>query len=324
MKMDRSERFYKIDQMLAARGVVPVEDFMAELNISQATFKRDLEYLRDRLNAPIFWDRDAGGYRYEAKGKTGPTFALPGMWFNASEAHALLLIQKLLKEIYPGLLSQHIEPLQARLKALLGSADHSADEVEKRFRMLHATQRVMPLKHFEAIATATLGRKRIKIQHFNRERNETVERLISPQQIVFYRDNWYVDAWCHLRQGIRSFSVDAISGAEPTDDSAKELSKAALKEYFEKGYGIFSGTKVQWAKLKFTPTRARWVSNESWHPEQRSKFAEDGSYILEVPYADDRELLMDVLRHGDEVEVIGPAALRKRIKEILSSAAGKY
>lgn len=322
--MDRSERFYKIDQMLAARGVVPVEDFLSELNVSPATFKRDLEYLRDRLNAPILWDRDAGGYRYEAKGKTGPTFALPGMWFNASEAHALLLIQKLLKEIHPGLLSQHIEPLQARLKALLGSADHSAEEVEKRFRMVHATQRVMPLKHFEAIATATLGRKCIKIQHYNRERDETVERLISPQQIVFYRDNWYVDAWCHLRQGIRSFSVDAISGAEHTDEPAKEISKAALKEYFEKGYGIFSGSKVQWAKLKFTPTRARWVSNESWHPEQRSKFAEDGSYMLEVPYADDRELLMDILRHGDEVEVMGPAALRKRIREILNSAAGKY
>ena len=322
--MDRSERFYKIDQMLAARGVVPVDDFLHELNISLATFKRDLEYLRDRLNAPISWDRDAGGYRYESKDQRGPTFALPGIWFNASEAHALLLIQKLLKDIHPGLLSQHIEPLQARLKALLGSADHSAEEVEKRFRMLHATQRVMPLKHFEAIASATLGRKRIKILHYNRERDEMLERLISPQQIVFYRDNWYVDAWCHLRQGIRSFSVDAISGAEPTDDAAKELSKKELKDYFEKGYGIFSGSKVQWAKLKFSPSRARWVSNESWHPEQKAQFAQDGSYLLEIPYADDRELMMDVLRHGDEVEVIEPEALRRRIKGILSSAAAKY
>lgn len=86
--MDRSERFYKIDQMLAARGLVPIGDFLAELNVSSATFKRDLEYLRDRLNAPILWDRDAGGYRYDHKGQNGPTFALPGIWFNASETHA--------------------------------------------------------------------------------------------------------------------------------------------------------------------------------------------------------------------------------------------
>jgi predicted DNA-binding transcriptional regulator YafY len=246
------------------------------------------------------------------------------MWFNASEAHALLLIQKLLREIHPGLLSQHIEPLQARLRALLGSADHTADEVEKRFHMLHASQRVMHLKHFEAIATATLGRKRIKIQHYNRERDETLERLISPQQIVFYRDNWYLDAWCHLRDSIRSFSIDAIVGVESTSEPAKEVGKTTLKEHFEKGYGIFSGGKVQWAKLKFSPARARWVANESWHPDQRAKFANDGSYLLEVPFTDDRELLMDVLKHGNEVEVQSPTALRNRMKEILMSALEKY
>lgn len=322
--MDRSERFCKIDQMLAGRGIVPVEVFLAELGVSLATFKRDLEYLRDRLNAPILWDRDAGGYRYESKGKSAPRFALPGMWFNASEAHALLLMQKLLKEIHPGLLGQHIEPLQIRLKALLGSADHSAEEVEKRFRMLHANQRVMHLKHFEAIATATLGRKRIKIKHYNRERNETVERLVSPQQIVFYRDNWYIDAWCHLRESIRSFSIDAINEVEPTDDQAKEVDVAALKEHFERGYGIFSGGEVQLAKLKFSPARARWVASESWHPEQRSRFDEDGSYLLELPYTDEPELLMDIMKHGDQVEVIAPETLRSRIKEILQNAVQKY
>lgn len=322
--MDRSERFYKIDQMLSARHVVPVNDFLSELDVSLATFKRDLEYLRDRLNAPIIWDRDAGGYRYDAQQNTGPAFALPGIWFNASEAHALLLIQKLLQDIHPGLLGAQIEPIQIRLKALLGSGDHSADEVEKRFRMIHAAKRIMPLKYFEVIASATLRRKQLKIVHFNRERNEASERLISPQQIVFYRDNWYVDAWCYLRKAIRSFSIDAITGAELIDEDAKEISPSEIKQYFEHGYGIFSGTSVQWAKLKFTSARARWVASESWHPDQRGLYDTDGSYLLEVPYADDRELLMDILRHGDEVEVMAPVALRIRIKAILQSALGKY
>lgn len=322
--MDRSERFYKIDQMLSARGIVPIEEFMAELGISLATFKRDLEYLRDRLNAPIIWDRDAGGYRYESKRTSGPAFSLPGIWFNASEAHALLLIQKLLKDIHPGLLGPQIEPLQARLKALLGSADHSAEEVEKRFRMIHAAKRITPLKHFEVIASATLSRKQLKIVHYNRERNEATERVISPQQIVFYRDNWYLDAWCHLRKGIRSFSIDAITTADMLDERAKEIRSSELKDYFEKGYGIFSGSKVQWAKLRFSPARARWVANESWHPKQRGSYEPDGSYLLELPYADDRELLMDVMRHGSEVEVVAPQHLRDRIKDILKAALGKY
>ena len=79
--MDRSERFYKIDQMLNDRKVVPLADFLDELGVSPATFKRDLEYMRDRLNAPIDWDRDAGGYRFTQSNAHNPAYALPGLWF---------------------------------------------------------------------------------------------------------------------------------------------------------------------------------------------------------------------------------------------------
>ena len=56
--MDRTERFYRIDQLLHERRIVPIEVFLGELEISRATFMRDIEYLRDRLNAPIVWDRE--------------------------------------------------------------------------------------------------------------------------------------------------------------------------------------------------------------------------------------------------------------------------
>lgn len=322
--MDRTERFYKIDQMLGSRGLVPRASFLEELGVSLATFKRDLEYLRNRLNAPIEWDGDAGGYRYSKAHQNGPAFSLPGMWFNASEAHALLMMQKLLSDIQPGLLSNHIAPLQTRLMSLLGSADHSAEEVGRRFRLIHAAKRILPLENFEVIASATLGRKKLRIVHINRQTGEEVDRVISPQQLVFYRDNWYVDAWCHLRDQIRSFSIDAIKQAETMDEPAKNVAQAKLKEYFEKGYGIFSGNNIHWAKLKFTPTRARWVSAEQWHPNQRSSFDKYGYYLLEVPYSDDRELVMDILRHGNEVAVLAPKQLKERIRAILKEALEQY
>ena len=82
--MDRTERFYQIDQMLQSGRPVPIERFLDTLAVSRATFKRDLEYMRDRLNAPIEWDRFEGGYRY-AEPAGGPAFALPGLWFNDRE-----------------------------------------------------------------------------------------------------------------------------------------------------------------------------------------------------------------------------------------------
>jgi hypothetical protein len=63
--MDRTERFYRIQQLLRQSRVVPVRTFLGDLEISLATFKRDLEYMRSRLNIPIVWDRELNGYRYD-------------------------------------------------------------------------------------------------------------------------------------------------------------------------------------------------------------------------------------------------------------------
>jgi predicted DNA-binding transcriptional regulator YafY len=123
---------------------------------------------------------------------------------------------------------------------------------------------------------------------------------------------------------VRSFAVDAITQADALPTAAKELDAAQLRLVMESGYGIFGGQASDWAKLKFTAERARWVQHEQWHPEQRSTLHTDGSYTLELPYADDRELVGDILRHGSEVEVLSPKGLRKKIGEQASELKKLY
>jgi predicted DNA-binding transcriptional regulator YafY len=141
---------------------------------------------------------------------------------------------------------------------------------------------------------------------------------------VHYRENWYLDAWCHLREDIRSFAVDAIRAAEIVDEPAREVSAEALDEVLGSGYGIFSGRATHTAHLRFTPQRARWVAAEEWHPGQLSRFEADGSYLLELPYSDDRELVMDILKHGPDVEVLDPPELRERVRELLNETLQHY
>ena len=148
--------------------------------------------------------------------------------------------------------------------------------------------------------------------------------LLAPQRLVHYRDNWYVDAYCHLREALRSFSVDAMEQAELLDTKSKEIPKAELDGYLKSGYGIFSGRGVTWAKLKFSSKAARWVAKQTWHGKQRGAFDGKGSYVLEIPCTDDRELLMDILRHGADVEALEPPELRKRVAEALAEAARQY
>ena len=154
--MDRTERFYKIDSLLHANPVVPVKRFLAELEVSLATFKRDIEYMRDRLNAPIQWSKLDGGYSY-VSGTKSQQQSLPGLWFNSGEAYALLMMQSLLSEMQPGLLGPHIEPLKARLRAVIEAGNHAAVDVESRVKLLNVAARPVPDKNFEVVAAALLG-----------------------------------------------------------------------------------------------------------------------------------------------------------------------
>lgn len=322
--MNPVERLYRIDHLLQDRKTVSFREFLQDLEVSSATLKRDIAYMRDRLHAPIEWDRTLRGYRLGEQKKHGPRYELPGLWFNASEAHALLTMQYLLENIEPGLLAQHMKPLQSRLHALLDSTDHSVSEIQRRIRILHMASRKTHQKHFEGIASAVLKRRRVNIHYFVRSRNEVTKRDVSPQRLVHYRDNWYLDAWCHLRKEVRSFALDAIAKIVLLNSKAKNVSEIELDEILASGYGIFSGKKTTLATLRFTPVRARWVSLESWHPKQRSRLEKDGSYILEFPYSNDRELIGDILKFGSDIEVLSPPALRDRVAEQLRVAASQY
>jgi predicted DNA-binding transcriptional regulator YafY len=322
--MDRTERFYQIDRLLRQNPFVPVGRFLDELEVSLATFKRDIEYMRSRLHAPIVWDREHNGYCYTAAAKDAPRYELPGLWFNPSEIHALLTMEQLLEGINPGILAQQLAPLKQRLRALLGSADHSAKEVRRRVKVLSMAGRTMPAGEFEVAASALLNRKRLFIRYTGRASNQDTEREVSPQRLVHYRENWYLDAWCHMRDGLRSFSMDCVRDAEVRAAEAIDVPEADLDAVLGSGYGIFSGRQVTWARLRFSPLAARWVASESWHPRQRAAYDAEGRYILEVPYSDDRELLRDILKHGPDVEVLAPETLREQVRAAVVEAGKQY
>ena len=248
--MSEIDRLYSYRTLLTGRRAVPREEILTKLEISPATFKRDLAKLRDRLNIPVVFDRDLGGYRLDNNENRQE---LPGLWFSQDEIFALLTIQNMLEQLEPGLLAPKLKPLKQRLDDMLIGQGLSSEALTQRVRLVHAGKRRLKLKCFELVARATLERKQIKIQHYNRQSGETVERTISPQQLVHYRDNWYVDAWCHLRKQVRSFAIDAISSCEQLDVDAKELDAEQLRKTMQSGYGIFGGEAISTAKLNSHP-----------------------------------------------------------------------
>jgi len=322
--MSINERLYKIDQLLNDRRSVTFKEIQERLEVSAATLKRDLAYMRDRLHAPIIFDKGLGGYRFE-NNNAGDQYELPGLWFTADEIYALLTMQHLLSNLDSGgLLSNHIKPLQSRLLAMLDNSNSPVDEIQKRVKIEKIGSRKYDLKHFQEVGMALVKRKRLVIEYQSRSKDESTKREISPQRLIYYRDNWYLDAWCHDKDALRSFAVDAISKLEVMDALSIDVNESELNSELGTGYGIFAGKDVQWATLKFSPNRAKWVANEKWHPKQEGEFLEDGSYELKVPYSDHRELVMDILKYGNQVVVISPESLKAFVKSELQKTLCSY
>jgi predicted DNA-binding transcriptional regulator YafY len=326
--MDRTERFYKIELLLRNRGCVSFEALLSELDVSPATLKRDLQYLRDRLNAPIVYDRFDNGYRFEQdSAAAGPRHELPGLWFSEQEITALLTMHQLLAGLDDdGVLSRHLQPMMDKLQGMLGADEQESRELIRRVKVISTARRRAPSRHFELLGSALVQRKRVWLRYFKRTDRSTSEREVSPQRLVNYRNTWYLDAWCHASEGLRRFALDAIQEARPLDAKARNVAVKDLEAELDAGYGIYSGSdgKLKWATLLFEADAAQWVAMEEWHPQQQGRWREDGRYELRVPYADPTELAMDILRHGDSVTVTGDKTLAASIAARLRSAAARY
>ncbi len=83
------ERMYKYMDLLEGKRFITASEFMTAMEISHATFKRDLAVLRDRFDVPIVYDRDVGAYKLD---QSCNRKRLPGIWFSAQEIETIRVI----------------------------------------------------------------------------------------------------------------------------------------------------------------------------------------------------------------------------------------
>lgn len=321
--MDKFDRIFQVHTILSARRTpISLTELMERLQCSRPTAYRILAGMKDYLGAPIRLDSDRGGYVY-GKSEDGRAYELPGLWFSAEELQALVILQRVAGTLSAGLLEEQLAPLAKRLEELTQHRRLHLGETARRIR-LPAIAAKPAGAAFQVAAAATLQRQQLAFNYHSRGKNEHTQRAVSPQRITHYRESWYLDAWDETRKGLRSFAIDRISAARALEAAAIEVPERTLDEHYASAYGIFGGKANKTAVLRFSAERARWVADEKWHPDQRGQFLTDGRYELRVPYRDLRELVMDLLRHGAEVEVAEPPALREELVRQLRAALRQY
>lgn len=322
--MDRYERILALHRhMKSSRYPVPLARLMDELDCSRATLYRDIAFLRDALGAPLESDATGeGGFRYDEK--EAERFELPGLWLSSDELHALLATHQLLDRTGSGVLSSALAPLKARIETLLAQQAGGKRWPMERVRVIGSYVRRRDEISFRVVASAVLERRQVAFDYQARSTNEHTHRTVSPQRLTHYRDNWYLDAYDHDREALRSFSVDRIQHARLQDEAARDLPDDELDQHLASSYGIFSGAPKGVATIVFSPKAARWVADEHWHSKQEGRFLPDGRYQLKLPYSNAKELLMDVLRYGADAQIVEPEALRLQARTMLQLALSAY
>lgn len=321
--MSRRERLYHLHDILRARRTpVSRQVLMEELGCSQATLYRLVAELRDRLGAPLEQDEDSRGYYYDRS--LAGHFELPGLWISPEELQALLIARQVLGDVQPGLLEDELQGVQDRINQLLDRQGLDFSAQPERIHIRKDAGRPVPSALFEDVLAALFQRTRLIIEYHGRRRDERTRRRVSPQRLTSYRDRWYLDAWCHNAEGLRSFALERIRAMERVDEPAQEIEAGTLERHMDAAFGIFSGPAEHEARLRFSAEAARWAAEEVWHPDQQGRWLADGSYELRVPYGNDRELLMEIRRYGADVEVSDPPQLRQRLLDSLQQTLAGY
>lgn len=313
--MQHLDKIFKLHSLLKKRRIpIAGKDIEAELGVSRATRHRLIAELRDEFNAPLVCDRNLGGYYYDRDDPRHP-FELPGIWFTAEELQALIACQQLLGNLAPGLFDNEIGQLNQHLQNLLTRHANVDLSQLRRIKILNQAYRRCNGDQFMTIVNGLFNSRRLTIDYQDRSHDSISRRQVSPQALVRYRDNWYLDAYCHLRDEPRTFALDRIQVGHIDDCPAHRLDSEHLQQHFGSSYGIFAGTPKHTAILNFSAKAARWVADEHWHSQQQSAWLTDGRYQLRIPFNRHEELLMDVLKYGAEVEVVAPEFLRELVRQ---------
>jgi predicted DNA-binding transcriptional regulator YafY len=158
---------------------------------------------------------------------------------------------------------------------------------------------------------------------------DSKRRKIEPYAVVFYHSSLYIIAAAHEREmsdpeRMRHWKLDRFRKATALDEWFAPDPEFDLEQHLGSSAGIFSAAKARRFKVRISEYAAPWVLEDPWHPDQQAQRQTDGSVIITVPAAHDLEIIPRVLALGPEAELLGPAAARRAIAEMLSQSLGKY
>lgn len=305
LKMERFVWFHE----RVKRGTCPGRaDLMERFEISRSTAQRIVTFLRDRLRAPLEYDRKRGGYRY-----TDDSFELPRVPVTQEEVLALLLARHLLERSAGGAIAERIRRFGEKILLDAAGVEPDRNRVADGFSAVWHGYAPVPGPVFDAAAGAVVNRRALEMTYRSPASGRETRRTVEPHHLKHAMGSWFMVARCRLRKGWRLFALSRASDPAVTAEEFVARPRSEWGHLVNEAFGLFQGERLETAVLRFTPFRARWVREQVWHERQEVEELADGGLILSFPVADYREVKMTILSFGADAEVLEPEGLRAEV-----------
>ena len=314
------ERMMKIHAALQAGRFPKASDLAGELEVNPKTILRDIEFMRDRMNLPVEYNRATRGFAY-----TSEVSAFPTMQITEGELLAMLVAEKALQQ-YRG--TNFEKPLAAAFKKLAASLPENISinfsDWEQTISFRTSAEPILDLAVFDQLARATAGHQRLRLTYRKPGRKATELRVVDPYQLANINGEWFLFAWCHLRKDIRTFAPARIVGVEASGDTFKRPEKFSLERRLRDSFGVIAGKGNFDVVLRFDELVSDYIREKRWHPSQKLAELPDGGVELRLKLSSLDEIRRWVLGWGGSCRVVGPDELASSVRRAAEQMLGLY
>ena len=314
------ERYYWFDKQVRTNRFPNANTLAEQFETSTKTAQRCIDFMRDRIGAPLEYDPRHKGYWYS----NHHSFSLPSFHVSQEEMVSILLARSLLSNSAGGLISRAIQSFGRKLFATMGQIGFTQDKLRNAFSAVWNGYSPSQASSFRVVLNALLQNRLLTCSYASPASRQKTERTIAPHHLQHYMGSWVLIGWCHLKEDWRKFFLSRMSDPAMSDESFNPRPKKEWEPLIHTSFGIFQGGKPIPIILQFNPFRAQWIREQVWHPEQKMETLPDGRLRLVLPVTDFREVKLKVLQFGADVEVIEPEELRKEIREEIKKMTKIY
>jgi proteasome accessory factor B len=303
------ERMLRIHQALQVGGFPNATGLAREIEVSTKTIQRDLEFMRDRLNLPIAFDRTRNGFHY-----TGEVSAFPTMQITEGELFALVVAEKALQQ-YRG--TSFEKPLLSALRKMEQSLPDTISlnlaDIEQTISFRTRAEPVLNLDIFDALARAVAQRQQLEL-HYRKPGQPAEKRLVDAYHLANINGEWYLFAFDHARKDLRTFVPARIQSVTPTGKIFECTEKFSLEKRLRDSFGVHAGEGKFEVVLRFTPRAAGYIREKKWHASQTLRDLKDGGAELKMTLSSLAEVQRWVLSWAGEATVLKPRELAESVR----------